>query len=394
MNYAIKKNTAIAVTEETTEGTYEAPTAGSDFLQTLSDGVELSPSKEVISRDILTKSVGMVSPRTGQFQASGSLPCEFRAGENEGDAPETDLLIKSGLGTQRQITSEVTTDTGNTASQLEIDDLDIGKFAVGDIIMVKEAGAFHVSPIQSIDDTLGAANIVLEIPHPDGAFSDNVVIGKSTVYTVADAGHIPLSVTKWIENAKREYIVGSKVSSLSIENFLTGQIPNMSFGFEGLNFNSEVNALALDPDYDNSLPPILLDGKVYMGTDEICINELSVSVENSLGFITGICAPNGRISSRVTSRVISGTFNPYKDPDTIDIFTKYKDNTPFSLFAYGKVPSGVDGEFSQVVAVYMPNCLITELGEADQDGVLQDAISFSADRGISGEIPEIYIAFI
>jgi hypothetical protein len=42
----------------------------------------------------------------------------------------------------------------------------------------------------------------------------------------------------------------------------------------------------------------------------------------------------------------------------------------------------------------MPNCIITDLAEADSDGLLQDAISFSANRGASGSIPEIYVAFI
>lgn len=393
MNYAIKKNTAIAVTEETTEGTYVEPTAGSDFIQTLSDGFEIAPSKEVINRDILTKSVGMVSPRTGQFQATGTIPTEFRAAETEGGAPEMDLLLKSALGTQRQITSEVTTETGNTVDRLEIADIDITKFNVGDIIMVKEAGAYHVSPIKTVDETPAAAFIELEVPAAN-AFSDNVVIARSTIYTVADSGHIPLSVTKWIEDQQRETMVGCKVSSLSIENFLTGAIPNLVFGMDALNFDREQNALALDPDYDDSLPPILLDGRTYMDTTEVCINELSVSLENALGFITCISAENGRLSSRVTSRTITGTMNPYKDPTNLDNFTKYKENTPFKLFAYGQVPSSTAGEFSNVVAVYMPNCLITELGEADQDGILQDSISFSADRGVSGEIPEIYIAFI
>lgn len=394
MSFAIKKKTAIAVTEEATEGIYEEPSVGSDFVQVLADGFELNPAKEVISRDILTASVGMVSPRTGQFQSSGTIPTEFRAAETEGGAPETDLLVKSALGTKRSITSEVTSKTGNTDSRLELEDIDVTKYTVGDIIMIKEAGAFHVSPIKVVDETPSFAFIDLEITAVAGAFSDNVIIAKSTIYAVADELHAPLSITKWIENKQRELAVGAKISTLSIENFLTGQIPNINFGFEGLNFDRQLNVLSITPDYDDSLPPILLEGGVFQDDTKIQINELSVNLENSLGFVTSICAPNGRISSRVTNRTVTGTFNPYKDPDSIDNFTKYKENTPFKLFAFGKVPSGVDGEFSQVVAVFMPNCLMTELGEADQDGILQDAITFSADRGVSGDIPEIFIAFI
>jgi hypothetical protein len=34
------------------------------------------------------------------------------------------------------------------------------------------------------------------------------------------------------------------------------------------------------------------------------------------------------------------------------------------------------------------------MAEADQDGLLQEGISFSADRGTAGTTDEIYIAFI
>ncbi|MNL69002.1 hypothetical protein D3C87_1938060 [compost metagenome] len=75
-------------------------------------------------------------------------------------------------------------------------------------------------------------------------------------------------------------------------------------------------------------------------------------------------------------------------------FDRFKNNTPFSLFAYAKLPSANAGEFGGIVAVYMPNCLITDLGESDQDGIMQDNISFSANRGNSGNVTELFVAFI
>jgi hypothetical protein len=42
----------------------------------------------------------------------------------------------------------------------------------------------------------------------------------------------------------------------------------------------------------------------------------------------------------------------------------------------------------------MPKCIITELQEGDQDGLLQDNITFQAARGSAGTTSEIYIAFI
>lgn len=403
MGLTVKKNTAWAVEIEDTEGSYKPPQASTSYVQTLQDGAELSPSKEVIERNIFTSSIGRTSPRTGMFQASGTLPAEMRANATEGAAPEIDKLMLSALGARRQILSNVTTksDDGegeggpeNTGSVLQIDDLDINKFTVGDIIMVKEPGAFHVSPIESIDDTPGSCTITLLIPKPSGSFSPGVVISKATNYTVADAGHPSLSVSKYIEGAIREYAVGCKVTTMSIEQFATGQLPQISFGLEGLNFDRSVNSIPQTPVYNAALPPIMMDGRVYVDGTLVDVNEITLSVENTLGFVTSINAENGRVSSRVTDRVITGSFDPYKPDDNVSTYTKFKAGTPFKLFAYGKVPSSTPGEFSQVVAIYIRNGVITELGESDQDGILKDAITFSADRGVSGNIPEIVIAFI
>lgn len=395
MGYIVKKNTAVAVVEEGTEGTYAPPASAADFIQTLADGFELSKTKELLERNIFVSSIGKTSPRTGIFQAASTIPVEMRANSTEGGVPEFGKLLESALGTKHQITSNVTTKaSGNTGSELQIEDIDITKFEEGDIVFIKEAGGFHVSPILTIDDTPSTSSITLLIPKPSGSFSNSVVISKSTTYKVADDGHLPLSVSKYLESAILEQATGCKVASMSIENFTTGQMPTMTFGLEGLNFDSSETAIPYTPAYSSALPPILLDGRVYQDATEIQVNEVTVSLENTLGFVTSIAAPNGRISSRVTERAISGTFNPYKQDDNIDNFDKFKDNTPFKLFAYGKVPTSTAGEFNQVVAIYMPNCIITELGEADQDGIIQEAISFSADRGVAGNTPEIYIAFM
>jgi hypothetical protein len=392
---SVKKNTSWGVEIEDTEGTYKAPQASSSFVQTLTDGAELNPSKELLERNINTSSIGKTSPRTGMFQVQGTLPVEARASSTAGGAPEYDALMRSAFGSRRQIAATTTTKaSGNTATVLQIEDADIADFTVGDIIMVKQTGAYHVSPIVSKTSGAGTATITLLVPHPSGDHTDSVVIEKSTTYVLADSDHPSLSISKYIEGAVLEQATGCKVSAVSLENFATGQIPSMSFSFEGLDFDASVTAIPYTPSYSSALPPIVLDARAYMDAASIDINELTFSMENALAFKTSVNAENGRISSRATERTISGTFNPFKEDDDVADFTKYKENTAFSLFAYAKVPTSTDGEFNQVVAVYMPNCIITEFAESDQDGLLQNAISFSANRGASGTTSEIYIAFI
>lgn len=392
MAIAVRDNTTIAVEIEDTEGTYKAPSAATSYVQTLSDGTEMNPAKELLDRNIFNGSIGKTTPLTGTRTVSGALPTECRASDVEGAAPEYDALMQSALGSRRQ-GSAVTSETGHTSSVIYVGDADIGEFSVGDIVLVKESGAYHVSPITAVDTTVSAANITLLVA-ADSAFSDNVEIAAFTTYVTADSGHPSLSVSKYLEGAILEQATGCRVTSVSLENFTTGQLANWNFAFEGLDFDRSITASPYTPSYQSSRPPIILEACVYQDSTKIDVNELSFSVENTLGFVTSTCSSNGRISGRATERTVSGSFNPYKYDDNLDQFNNFDATTEYSMFAYAKVPTGTAGEFDQVVAVYIPNCITTELAESDQDGLLQEGVSFSAGRGQDGTEEEIYIAFI
>ena len=393
MGTSVKRNTTYAVEIEVTEGTYVAPTADTSYVQTLADGAELTRSKELLERNIFIGSIGKLTPRTGTKSSSGSLPVEMRASETEGEAPEYDALMRSAMGSRRQKTTDTTTKTGHTTSQIEIEDADIADFAVGDIVLIKEAGAYHVSPITAVATGAGVANITLLVP-ADSAPADNVVIAKFTTYTVADSGHPSLSVSKYVEGSVLEASIGSRVSSLALENFTTGQLASWNFGFEGLSYDGSVTASPFTPNYQDSLPPIILNACLFQDAVSIDVNDFSFSLENTLGFVTSTCSPNGRVSGRAVERSVTGSFNPYKQDDDVDQFTKFDQNSEYSLFAFAYNPTTTVGEYEQVVAVYMPKCVTTEMAESDQDEVLQDDISFSAARGSDGASNEIYIAVI
>lgn len=391
MGIMIKRNTKFAVVEEVTEGTLVIPTLATDFLQTLSDGAELNPAQELVNRSVYAASIGQPTPKTTIRSATATIPVELRAGETEGAAPEYDLLLESGMGAKKQSTAS-TTKTGNTASQLEIEDADISKYAVNDIIMVKEAGAFHISAISAVDATPGFANIQLQRA-AGGAFSDNVEIAAVTQYTVANSGHKSLSVTKWLEDARREHGIGMKVTNITLNNFTTGALPDLSFGLEGLNYDFGLQALPVTPDFDVTSPAAVLGAKLFLDTTELDINEFSFSLENTLGFVTTTSSKNGRTSSRITERSVTGNFLPYKQDDATDIWQKFSDNDEFAILAFtGNCPA--TGEYSEVAAFWFPQNIITEVPEADQDGNIQTNAAFTASTGESGDQNEVYIAFM
>lgn len=396
MAIGVKDNTSYAVEIETTEGTYVAPQAADSYVQILKDGAEMTRTQELLSREVFTGSIGKTQSRLGTRSASGALPVEFRAGETEGAAPEADKLYTSALGSKKQTTT-ITTETGHTTTQINIGDADISSLSQYDIVMVKEAGAFALSWVSAVDTTPGSANITLGAAL-DAAPADNVELAAMTQYCTADSGHPSLSVTKYIEDSKREIAVGSKVTSLSLDNFQTGAIPSVNFGFESLSFDSSLTASPFTPDYDGTLPPIALRACVLQDGQEINVNSLAVSLTNTLGFVTATCSDNGRISSRVTAREITGSFTPYKSDDELAQFEKFKCNTPYTLFAYAFNPvldanCDFTGEFTNATAVLLTNVITTELGESDSDGLLVEDVTFEATRGADGADEEMKIAF-
>ena len=396
MAIAVRDNTSFAVEIEDTEGTYKAPQSADSYVQVLKDGSEMTRSQELLQREIFTGSIGKTQSRLGTRSVSGAMPVELRSGDTEGAAPEADKLYTSALG-GKKTRAAVTTGTGNTDTVLQIDDLDISEFSVYDIVLVKEAGSFELSWVSAVDTTPAAANITLG-KQLGFTPSDNVEIAAVTQYSTANSGHPALSISKYIEDAKLEQAVGCKVTSMSVENFTTGQIPNVNFGFEGLTFDSSLTANPFTPDYDDALPPIALRACLSQDGTNVQVNNFTLSLENTLGFVTSTCSENGRISSRVTERSITGSFNPYKTDDSLTQFDKFKCNVPYTLFIYAFNPildanCEFTGEFSNAVAILLTNCITTELGESDADGLLVEDVTFDATRGPSGTDEEMKIAF-
>ena len=64
MGYTIKNNTKVAIKKETTEGVYVAPSAGADYNQVLADGLEMSPSRDLLERNVLGTGLGKISCRS------------------------------------------------------------------------------------------------------------------------------------------------------------------------------------------------------------------------------------------------------------------------------------------------------------------------------------------
>lgn len=392
---SIKDTTLFGIEEESSEGTYVAPSAATSYFQPLEDGFELSPNRELLERNVMNSSIDAAVPKVGIRSVSGSCAVEFRASGTEGAAPNFGSFIKSALGATRAIATTTTTkSSGNTGSALQIQDADISKFNKGDIIVVKESGGHHVCFVTAVDSSSGTANITVSPSKASGNFSNSVVISKSKMYLTAATGHPALSLSYYWANTWRQTGIGCRVSSMSLDNFSTGKLASFNFNFEGLDYAEQDGTAPHTPTVDSGTPPVILTGCVYKDGTEIVINQFSLSVENSLAFQTGTCA--GRIAGRVNERKIKGTINPYMDDSASAYYTLFNNNTTFSLFIRAANPSGTTGEFSMgsVVGIYLPYCVVSEYKKGDLDGLLVDEVSFQVCKDPNGVLETMYVGFI
>jgi hypothetical protein len=372
-----------------TEGVAAAPASSADYVQVLEDGLELSPAKELVERTILTSSIGKVTPRASVKSASGSIPLEWRAAGVEGQAPQYEPLLFSGMGDRRRLANRITTGSSHTTSKIILASADT-KVSVGDFVVILEAGdhsAHFVTAVASGDFDY--------LPSRSTPPSDSVELAKTVTYLSKNTGQLPLTASIFWGDEIRERAIGARVASMSLENFTTGQIPNLNFGHEALSFDEADASAPQIPAYDSGLPPLALNAIVAQ--DDVCVelNEFSLSLESTIGFLTSVKSSDGRLASRVVERVLSGSFSPYKDDADISNFTKFNANTAFSLIVTAQNASSVSGEFElgSCVGLYLPNCLLTEKVVGDQDGILTEAMSFSANRGEEGTSEEIFMGF-
>jgi hypothetical protein len=371
----VTNESSLSLSVEVTEGTYVAPSASTDYIELLSSGTEMNKNREELSRDVLSGTVEQEESRVGVAEVSGSLPVEYRASVTAGEAPQSaDKQLRSLLGGKRQAVSDITT-TGNTSTVLEFGAAH--GFLKGDCVLVKEAGAFEVRPISEV----GATTITFPFALENGAPSDGVEVEAVTTYYHDTANSVTLSAEHNIGGEIAQLVSGLRVSSMSLENVSVGQIPSMNFSVEGIQLDRVDQAPSFSPDFSaDALPPVALEACLWVGGAKQAYTELSLNIENTISFINSACDPDGKIGSRITEQSVSLTCNPYMDDTDLTEWDAFNLNADSSAFWYAFNPSSTAGEFSEVVAFYLPQTKITELPVGDQDGISTNNLSMKSFR--------------
>lgn len=370
------------------QGVYTPEEEGADFVAPLEDGLEFSPGRELLERTVRTSTTESEPSRVGIKSVTGTLPVELKAGSSEGAKPEWDKLMLAALGSRRISANAITTEAANTSTVLNIPTADLAYLNIGDTIKIKKIGILdqdHLSPITAKDTVLETVTILIPATDIAGnvvAIPDNAVIAPFVTYLVDSSKAPTLSIPNYVGGKIREKVTGARPTSLDINNYTTGQIGDMSFGLEGINLEKEVGTPLFSPVFDSSVPPVMLDAKVYQDAGEVLVNTFALNMANTVAFKTATGSKTGRIASRITKFVLTGSIDPYTEDDNVARFNTFDANSAFSLFARAYNPSEASplDEKEEVVSFYVPNARMTEFTTGDQEGLATDAINFSGHR--------------
>lgn len=376
-----------AVSQASPAGTYKAPAAG-DAVQVLNEGLTFSPTQEIVDRNILTPTVEQREGRTTTRGITGTIPTEFRANTVEGGAPEPDKLYEALLGGKRQRTSTTlktaTSQAGVAAGQRKkvfvVSASDRALFRVGDPVRIFKVGVIdHVSAVQSVNSSNNQITIVSSAPVDIPGDSD--ISPCTTYYPDPNASDFRyLTIEQYLGGRIAERAIGSRPTGLEISNFQTGLLPQASFNFEGLDFGrlnrttQQIAAARALATYQQSLPPIILGARVFQDDNELILNNVSITIANTLGFLMSTSSERGKISSRVTDFDCTFQMNPYQDDENVRIYNLFRQNESFSLFGFA-ANKDASGKLNQIVTFYMPNCKAQELATGDEEGILTNDVT-------------------
>jgi hypothetical protein len=387
----VKGRSSVFLKEEVTEGVYVAPASSADAVEVLEDFAGFEFTREEIERSVLSDTVEQEASRLGLPTVSGEIPMELKAGATEGALPRGSVLYKSLMGAVRSVaTASTTKSSGNTVSELMIQDADISKYSVNDVVLVKVPGAWQVRPIESVVTTPGAAKIVLAIDLDSVA--NSVVVAPAKVFYHAE-GAPTVSASTYLGGVIEDQATGLRALTGELANWTTGTIPTFTFGTEGLGLDRAVDAPAYATDFSaEPQPPVALGACVWLNGVETDYTELGLSIENTKADIVSPCSPDGKVGSRITQFSVTGSVDPYMQDNSVSRFDLYEANADLSVFAYISNPGDNAGEIKNVVAFWLPQTKITSLTNADQDGVMKDQLEFRAYRKLGGD--SAYISFI
>lgn len=383
-----KKESVVCFKNEVTPGVPVNPSGTGDYMAVKGDFTS-TYEREVLNSELISAQIGMRKGQVGMITTGADLANEFKHSGTEGVEPEYNDLLESLMGGPKNIeTTELDLVAGSTTSVVNVDSGEGASLAVGQALLFKEnlgSQGYQIRPIKSI-----ATDAITVEPVLPAAPVATTNLGKCVTYNVGSA-HKHGTLNLYWGNTLKEQIAGCLVESMSLE-VATGQIISASYTLAGLNRSFVDGTAPHTPVYDASTGLVGLDVECYLGADLLCAPTVTLNVNNELADLTCVKEETGKVSSRVKSRELEITVNPYTDDTTTTFQTLFDAQTDFSfvLIAGKKDSSGwLPGT---CFCLYAPRCYIQNAPLADEDDIITNELTIKPHIGTG--LPEFFVNFL
>lgn len=225
------RNSVMAITVESTEGTLVQPSAAGQYIALQTDAT-MSPNREILTNDEIKQSLAQSEPITARETATASMSHYLKHSGTEGVAPETDEVHTAIFGSEEIESTEYDTVSGSTVSVLNVDTGEGAQFAQGQAVLVKDSvNGYSVRNIQSISSDALTLGFDLQ-----SAPASGVNLGKAIFYTPANSGHQTLTLINYLGNEGAiQAISGARCTQMDF-TVEPGSLINASYSFEGLKY--------------------------------------------------------------------------------------------------------------------------------------------------------------
>lgn len=169
---------------------------------------------------------------------------------------------------------------------------------------------------------------------------------------------------------------------------VAGEKVMLAFAFTGV-WVAPTDVALIAPDYPSVLPPRFAGGALTLGAWTPVLSELNIDLGNNVVLRPDATKAGGAISALVSGRTVTGTMNPETDlVATQDSYGIWLASTEAALSV--AVGAGADGNTCTLAA---PKAQISNIQEADRDGIAADEISLQFNRSADAGDDEFTMTF-
>jgi len=218
-------------------------------------------------------------------------------------------------------------------------------------------------------------------------FGETINASTSVVYEPVSTGFDSLTI-HYYQDGKLKKLVGAR-GTVSFAG-AAGGLLIASFVFTG-HANGVEDAAILSPTYDGAAPqPFLSAGFDWAGegSSNLSLENFSLDVGIEISKPKNMNEANGYGEILITSRKISGTFDPLDVLDaTIDFYAQWEGGT------LGAISFDIGTAGGNQVAFSMPKSYITGISEGDREGQRMLEISYASVENTSNGDDDLTITF-